>query len=71
MACIPWKMNHDFREGITIHEAIRLAENGFDMGVRGCLMLKPTDINDVPGHIMWEGYLLSFLDNLPPDLYRQ
>ena len=71
MGCIHWKMNFDFPMNITIHDAIRYGEQGLDMGVRGCLMVKPTDKNDVSGHIMWEGYLLSLCNELPRDLYLQ
>ena len=71
MGCIHWKMNFDFPNNTTIHDAIRFGEQGLDMGVRGCFMVKPTDKNDVSGHIMWEGYLLSLCNELPRDLYLQ
>ena len=71
MGCINWNMNLEFPDNITIHDAIRLGEQGMDMGVRGCFMVKPTDKNDVAGHIMWEGYLLSMCNCLPRELYIQ
>ena len=71
IACISWRSNFEYPQDVTIHAALKFAEEGLDSGPRGCFMIMPTEQENIIEHVLWEIYILQMINKLPVDLSRK